>query len=86
LGSISFDKVFSGDAAQLIFTTIGHLAQHYQNWLLVLKQYKDPAAFFMKIWCKFVQIGCIFRGCSGCLPEGVLTLTNLISIDSEFKD
>jgi hypothetical protein len=40
----------------------------------------------MKIWCKFVQIGCIFRGCSGCLPEGVLTLTNLVSIDSEFKD
>jgi hypothetical protein len=40
----------------------------------------------MKIWCKFVQIGCIFRGCSVCLPEGVLILTNLVSIVSEFKD
>jgi hypothetical protein len=40
----------------------------------------------MKIWCKFVQIGCIFKGCSVCLPEGVLILTNLVSIDSEFKD
>jgi hypothetical protein len=40
----------------------------------------------MKIWCKFVQIGCIFRGCSVCLPEGVLILTNLVSINSEFKD
>jgi hypothetical protein len=40
----------------------------------------------MKIWWKFVQIGCIFRGCSVCLPEGVLILTNLVSIVSEFKD
>jgi hypothetical protein len=39
----------------------------------------------MKIWWKFVQIGCIFRGCSVCLPEGVLILTNLVSIVSEFK-
>jgi hypothetical protein len=79
----------SGDAAQLIFTTHGHLAQHYQNWLLVYNNTKIQLhilAFVMKIWCKFLQIGCIFRGCSGCLPEGVLTLTNLVSIDSEFKD
>jgi hypothetical protein len=40
----------------------------------------------MKIWWKFVQIGCIFRGCSVCWPEGVLILTNLVSIVSEFKD
>jgi hypothetical protein len=25
----------SGDAVELIFTTRGHLAQRYQNWLLV---------------------------------------------------
>jgi hypothetical protein len=40
----------------------------------------------MKIWWKFVQIGCIFRGCSVCLPERVLILSNLVSIVSEFKD
>jgi hypothetical protein len=44
------------DAAQLIFTTLGHLAQRYQNWLLVYKQYKDPAAFFGICYKNLVQI------------------------------
>jgi hypothetical protein len=46
----------SGDAAQLIFTTRRHLAQRYQYWLFVYKQYKDPAAFFGICYENLVQI------------------------------
>jgi hypothetical protein len=46
----------SGDVVQLIFTTRGHLAQRYQNWLLVYKQYKDPAAFFGICYENLLQI------------------------------
>jgi hypothetical protein len=41
------------------------------------KSQPDPIIFLNR---------CIFRGCSVCLPEGVLILTNLVSIVSEFKD
>jgi hypothetical protein len=54
----------------------------------VYKQYKDPAAFFGICYENLVQIctNWMLEVCSGCLPEGVLILTNLVSIDSEFKD
>jgi hypothetical protein len=46
----------SSEAVHLIFTTRGHLAQRYQNWLLVYKQYKDPGAFFGICYENLVQI------------------------------
>jgi hypothetical protein len=62
----------------------------YHNWLLVYKQYKDPDAFFgicyenlVQIWTNWIALP---RLLWGRFVEGVLILTNLVSIDSEFKD
>jgi hypothetical protein len=64
----------SSDAAQLIFTPSSALPELASCFLNNTKIRLHFLVFVMKIWCKFVQIGCIFRGCSGCLPEGVLIL------------
>jgi hypothetical protein len=66
-----------GVAAQLIFTPSSALPELASCVFSCIFWH-----FVMKIWWKFVQIGCIFRGCSVCLPEGVLILTNLVSIVS----
>jgi hypothetical protein len=53
-----FIQILPSDSKKSLWDsrTTATLAQRYQNWLLVYKQYKDPAAFFGICYENLVQI------------------------------